>query len=67
MVADVTKIERPVVEIAHRETVRMLYGLTPEQIETLLLQIRITKESGFLTSAIWDDPERVRRELFWHA
>jgi ABC-type nitrate/sulfonate/bicarbonate transport system substrate-binding protein len=67
MVAAVTRIERPVVEVAHRETVRMLYGLTPEQIETLIVQLRITKESGFLKTDIWDHPDRIRREFFWQA
>jgi NitT/TauT family transport system substrate-binding protein len=67
MVAEITKIEKPVVEVAHRETVRMLHGLTPEQIDTLILQLRITKESGFLRSDLWDHPERIRREFFWQA
>ena len=67
IVAEVTKIEKPVLEVAHRETVRMLHGLTPDQIETLILQLRITKESGFLKSDIWDRPDRIRREFFWQA
>ncbi len=67
MVAEVTKMEKLVVEVAHRETVRMLHGLTPEQIDTLILQLRITKESGFLRSDLWDHPERIRREFFWPA
>jgi hypothetical protein len=46
---------------------RSKHGLTPEQIDTLILQLRITKESGFLRSDLWDHPERIRREFFWQA
>jgi ABC-type nitrate/sulfonate/bicarbonate transport system substrate-binding protein len=67
IVAEVTRIDKPVVELAHRETVRMLHGLAPDQVETLLLQLKIMKDAGFLTADIWEDPDRVRRELFWRA
>jgi ABC-type nitrate/sulfonate/bicarbonate transport system substrate-binding protein len=67
IVAEVTKIERAVVEVAHRETVRMLHGLTPEQVETLIVQLGIMKESGFLGSGLWSQPDRIRREFFWQA
>ncbi len=65
MVAEVTKMERPVVELAHRETVQMLHGLAPDQIETLIVQLKLMKDSGFLKSDLWDHPERIRREFFW--
>jgi ABC-type nitrate/sulfonate/bicarbonate transport system substrate-binding protein len=65
IVADVTKLPPDVIKTAHKETVRMLHGLSDEQIDTLVLQLKLTKESGFLKSDLWDDPERVKRELFW--
>jgi ABC-type nitrate/sulfonate/bicarbonate transport system substrate-binding protein len=67
IVAEITRLPRPVIEVAHRETVQMLHGLPEEQIETLLLQLRINKEFGFLKSDIWDHPDRVRREFFYRA
>jgi ABC-type nitrate/sulfonate/bicarbonate transport system substrate-binding protein len=66
IVAEVTKIEKPVVEVAHRETVKMLHGLAPDQIETLIVQLGLMKEGGFLKADLWENPDRVRREFFWH-
>jgi hypothetical protein len=43
----------------------MLSGLSDEQIDTLVLQLRLIKESGFLKSDAWDDAERVKKEFFW--
>jgi ABC-type nitrate/sulfonate/bicarbonate transport system substrate-binding protein len=65
IVAEVTKLPRNVVEIAYKETVRMLAGLPDEQVETLIAQLKINKEFGFLKSDIWDNPERIRREFFY--
>jgi ABC-type nitrate/sulfonate/bicarbonate transport system substrate-binding protein len=67
IVAEVTRIEKPVVEVAHRETVKMLHGLAPDQIETLIVQLKLMKDGGFLKADIWENPDRVRREFFWHA
>ena len=67
IVAEVTKLPKEVVQVAHRETVRMLYGLSDEQIDTLIVQLKINKEFGFLKSEIWDNPDRVRREFFYRA
>ncbi len=67
IVTEVTKIPKEVVQVAHRETVRMLYGLSDEQIDTLIVQLKINKEFGFLKSDIWDNPDRVRREFFYRA
>ncbi|MBI2371186.1 MAG: ABC transporter substrate-binding protein [Deltaproteobacteria bacterium] len=61
----ITKLPQNVVEFAHGQTVRMMAGLTDEHIETLLVQLRLNKESGYLTSPIWESPDRVRREFFW--
>ena len=36
----------PVVEYAHGQTVQMLYGLSDEQIDTLVVQLRLIKETG---------------------
>src|SRR5947209_4996421 len=36
--AEVTKIPRDVLQVAHKETVRMLHGLPDEQVETLIVQ-----------------------------
>jgi ABC-type nitrate/sulfonate/bicarbonate transport system substrate-binding protein len=66
IVAEVTKLPMDVIKVAHRETVRMLYGLSDEQVETLIAQLKINREFGFLKSDIWDDPERIRREFFHH-
>ena len=45
----------------------MLAGLPDEQIETLIAQLKINKEFGFLTSYIWDNPDRIRKEFFHRA
>jgi len=65
IVTDVTKLPRDVVTVAHRETVRMLSGLPEEQIDTLVAQLKINKEFGFLKSDLWDNPERIRKEFFY--
>jgi ABC-type nitrate/sulfonate/bicarbonate transport system substrate-binding protein len=67
IVAEVTKLPMNVIEVAHRETVRMLSGLPDEQVETLVAQLKINKEFGFLKADIWDSPERIRREFFHRA
>jgi taurine transport system substrate-binding protein len=67
IVTEVTKLPPDVVKVAHKETVRMLHGLADEQIDTLIAQLKINKEFGFLKSDIWDNPERVRKEFFHRA
>jgi ABC-type nitrate/sulfonate/bicarbonate transport system substrate-binding protein len=67
IVADVTKLPRDVIQVAHRETVRMLHGLPEDQVETLVTQLKINKEFGFLKSDLWDNPDRIRREFFLRA
>jgi ABC-type nitrate/sulfonate/bicarbonate transport system substrate-binding protein len=67
IVAEVTKLPKEVIAIAHRETVRMLSGLPEEQIETLIAQLKINKEFGFLKSDIWESPDRIRREFLHQA
>jgi ABC-type nitrate/sulfonate/bicarbonate transport system substrate-binding protein len=67
IVAEVTKLPMNVIEVAHRETVRMLSGLPDEQVDTLIAQLKINKEFGFLTSDLWDNPDRIRREFFHRA
>lgn len=67
IVAEVTKLPPDVIKVAHKETVRMLHGLPDEQVETLIAQLRINKEFGFLKSAVWDDPARIRKEFFHRA
>ncbi|HEV8437130.1 MAG TPA: ABC transporter substrate-binding protein [Methylomirabilota bacterium] len=67
IVAEVTKLPKDVIAVAHKETVRMLSGLPDEQVETLIAQLKINKEFGFLKSEIWDNPERIRREFFHRA
>jgi ABC-type nitrate/sulfonate/bicarbonate transport system substrate-binding protein len=67
IVADVTKLPRDVIQVAYRETVRMLHGLPDEQVETLVTQLKINKEFGFLKSDLWDNPDRIRREFFLRA
>jgi ABC-type nitrate/sulfonate/bicarbonate transport system substrate-binding protein len=67
IVAEVTRLPKDVIQVAHRETVRMLHGLADEQVETLIAQLKINKEFGFLKSDIWDQPERIRREFFYRA
>ncbi len=65
IVAEITKIPMNVVEFAYGQTVQMLHGLSDEQIDTLVLQLKLTKESGFLKSDIWDNPDRIKKEFFW--
>jgi ABC-type nitrate/sulfonate/bicarbonate transport system substrate-binding protein len=65
IVSEVTKLPRDVVAVAHKETVRMLSGLPEEQIDTLVAQLKINKEFGFLKSDIWDNPDRIRKEFFY--
>jgi len=67
IMAEVTKLPKDVIEVAYRETVRMLSGLPEEQVETLIAQLRINKEFGFLKSDIWEQPDRVRKEFFHRA
>src|SRR5882672_2223753 len=67
IMAEVTKLPKEVIEVAYRETVRMLSGLPKEQVETLIAQLRINKEFGFLKSDIWEQPDRVRKEFFHRA
>ncbi|MBI5628595.1 MAG: ABC transporter substrate-binding protein [Candidatus Rokubacteria bacterium] len=67
IVGEVTRLPKDVIAVAHRETVRMLSGLPEEQIETLIVQLKLNKEFGFLKSDIWDNPERIRREFFHRA
>jgi sulfonate transport system substrate-binding protein len=64
IVREVTRLPQDVVQAAYRETVKMLSGLPDEQIETLIAQLKINKEFGFLKSDIWDSPDRIRREFF---
>lgn len=64
-VIQITKLKPEEAEFAHSQTVRMLSGLTDDQVDTLLLQLKVAKETGFLKSTFWDDPDRVKRELFW--
>jgi len=65
IVQEVTKLPTDVIRVAHKETVRMLHGLPDEQVDTLVAQLKINKEFGFLKSDIWDDPDRIRREFFY--
>ena len=64
IVAEVTKLPMDVIKVAHKETVQMLHGLPDEQVETLIAQLKINKEFGFLKSDIWDNPDRIRRQFF---
>jgi ABC-type nitrate/sulfonate/bicarbonate transport system substrate-binding protein len=65
IVTEVTKIPREVVEYAYGQTVQMLSGLSDEQVDTLVAQLKLIKESGFLKSDVWDNPERIKKEFFW--
>ncbi len=65
IVGEVTKLPKDVIEVAYKETVRMLSGLPDEQVETLIAQLKINKEFGFLKSDLWDNPDRVRKEFFY--
>ncbi|OGL06762.1 MAG: hypothetical protein A3H48_04185 [Candidatus Rokubacteria bacterium RIFCSPLOWO2_02_FULL_71_18] len=67
IVAEVTKLPKDVIQVAYRETVRMLHGLPDEQVDTLIAQLKINKEFGFLKSDVWDSPDRIRREFFHRA
>jgi ABC-type nitrate/sulfonate/bicarbonate transport system substrate-binding protein len=67
IVQDVTRLPKDVIQVAHRETVRMLHGLPDEQVETLIAQLKINKEFGFLKSDVWDSPDRIRKEFFHRA
>jgi ABC-type nitrate/sulfonate/bicarbonate transport system substrate-binding protein len=64
IVADVTKLPPDVIKVAHKETVKMLSGLPDEQVETLIAQLKLNKEFGFLKSDVWDNPDRIRKEFF---
>jgi hypothetical protein len=67
IVGEVTKLPKEVIQVAYKETVRMLHGLPDEQVETLVAQLKINKEFGFLKSDLWDNPDRIRREFFHRA
>ena len=66
IVADVTKLPPDVIKVAYKETVKMLSGLPDEQVDTLIAQLKINKEFGFLKSDLWDNADRVRKEFFHH-
>jgi sulfonate transport system substrate-binding protein len=67
IVGEVTKLPKDVIQVAYKETVRMLSGLPDEQVDTLIAQLRINKEFGFLKSDLWDQPDRIRKEFFYRA
>jgi ABC-type nitrate/sulfonate/bicarbonate transport system substrate-binding protein len=67
IVAEVTRLPKEVIQVAYKETVRMLAGLPDEQVDTLIAQLKINKEFGFLKSDVWDNPDRIRREFFHRA
>jgi len=67
IVSEVTKLPKDVIAVAYKETVRMLSGLPEEQVETLIVQLKLNKEFGFLKSDLWDNPDRIRREFFHRA
>src|SRR5919106_1799332 len=67
IVAEVTKLPPDVIKVAYKETVRMLHGLPDEQVDTLIAQLKINKEFGFLKSDVWDNPDRIRKEFFHRA
>jgi ABC-type nitrate/sulfonate/bicarbonate transport system substrate-binding protein len=67
IVADVTKLPPDVIKVAYKETVKMLSGLPDEQVDTLIVQLKINKEFGFLKSDLWDNPDRIRKEFFHRA
>ena len=66
IVAEVTKLPPDVIKVAHKETVKMLHGLPDEQVDTLIAQLKINKEFGFLKSDLWDNPDRIRKEFLYH-
>jgi sulfonate transport system substrate-binding protein len=65
IVAEITKIPKEVVEYAYGQTVQMLSGLSDEQVDTLVVQLKLIKESGFLKADVWDNPDRIKKEFFW--
>ena len=65
IVGEVTKLPKDVIQVAYKETVRMLSGLPDEQVDTLVAQLKINKEFGFLKSDLWDNPDRIRKEFFY--
>ena len=65
IVQEVTRLPTDVIRVAHKETVRMLHGLPDEQVDTLVAQLKINKEFGFLKSDLWDNPDRIRKEFFY--
>jgi ABC-type nitrate/sulfonate/bicarbonate transport system substrate-binding protein len=67
IVAEVTKLPPDVIKVAYKETVKMLHGLPDEQVDTLIAQLKINKEFGFLKSDVWDHPDRIRKEFFHKA
>ena len=67
IVAEVTKLPPDVIKVAHKETVKMLHGLPDDQVDTLIAQLKINKEFGFLKSDVWDNPDRIRKEFFHRA
>jgi len=67
IVGEVTKLPPNVIDVAYKETVKMLAGLPDEQVETLVAQLKINKEFGFLKSDLWDNPDRIRKEFFYRA
>lgn len=63
--SSVTQLPPEVVRNALSRT-KPLWGLDKDLQDTILLQLRLNRESGvLLKSDLWLDPEKVRSELFW--
>jgi len=62
----VTQLPPDDVDFAMSRTKQVMYGLTDAQIDTMLKELKHNRDNGtLLESNIWNDPARLKSELFF--
>jgi len=65
-IAEVTQLSPEDVDFAMSRTKQVMYGLTDAQIDTMLKELKHNRDNGtLLESNIWNDPAKVKSELFF--
>jgi ABC-type nitrate/sulfonate/bicarbonate transport system substrate-binding protein len=65
-IAAVTRLPADDVRFAMANTRQVMYGLSDANMTTMLAQLKHNRDNGtLLRSDVWNDPERVRQELFF--
>ena len=65
-IAAVTQLPLPDVAFAMQNTRQVMYGLSEGNMTTILAQLKFNRDNGtLLRSDVWNDPARMRQELFF--